>query len=84
MAFPDYYDTLNVPSTATEQDIKTAYRKRALEVHPDRFPDDSPDEKQRKTSKFQSVSDAYYSASSHPFISSLSSLCQRTHHSSSY
>ena len=35
----DYYYTLQIPTTATEGDIKKAFRKLALQYHPDKQPD---------------------------------------------
>jgi len=41
MEFQDYYATLGVPRTATQAEIKKAYRKLARESHPDRHPGDT-------------------------------------------
>jgi len=58
----DYYAVLEVPSTATPQQIRDAYKKAALKTHPDRVPSDSP-ERVERTRKFQIVNDAYYTLS---------------------
>ncbi|MBF8263518.1 MAG: dnaJ [Parachlamydiales bacterium] len=50
----DYYSTLGVPREGTIDDIKKAYRKKALECHPDRNPGDAKAEAQ-----FKEVSEAY-------------------------
>ena len=34
----DYYKTLGVEKSSTEEDIKKAYRKLAMKFHPDRNP----------------------------------------------
>lgn len=49
----DYYQVLGISQNATEADIKSAYRKKALEFHPDR--NKSPD----ATEKFKEVTKAY-------------------------
>jgi curved DNA-binding protein len=46
--FQDYYKTLGVPKTASQADIKKAYRKLAREWHPDRKPGDKTAERRFK------------------------------------
>jgi curved DNA-binding protein len=48
MEFQDYYKTLGVPNTASQADIKKAYRKLAREWHPDRRPGDNDAERRFK------------------------------------
>jgi molecular chaperone DnaJ len=50
----DYYEILSVDRTADAQTLKSAYRKLALEFHPDRNPD-NPDAAER----FKEASEAY-------------------------
>lgn len=53
----NYYKILGVPRTATSKEIKTAYRKLALQWHPDKISDDSIKEEAEK--KFQDIGEAY-------------------------
>jgi curved DNA-binding protein CbpA len=50
----DYYSVLGVPSNASDQDIKSAYRKIALKDHPDKNPGDKAAE-----GRFRKASEAY-------------------------
>ena len=50
----DYYEVLGVARTASDTEIKSAYRKLALQYHPDRNPDDPHAEE-----KFKEASEAY-------------------------
>ena len=50
----DYYDILGVGKTAAADDIKRAYRKLALQFHPDKNPGDKAAEE-----KFKEAAEAY-------------------------
>jgi DnaJ-class molecular chaperone len=51
----DYYDILGVSKNASPDEIKKAYRKQALEWHPDRHKDD----KEVAEKKFKEINEAY-------------------------
>src|SRR4029078_12719307 len=54
MEFKDYYQTLGVSKTASEKEIKQAYRKLARKHHPDVNPGDKTAE-----SRFKEINEAY-------------------------
>src|ERR1043165_5460869 len=53
MEFIDYYKVLEISKTASENDIKSAYRKLARKYHPDLNPNDETAKK-----KFQQINEA--------------------------
>lgn len=50
----DYYVVLSITKSATPEEIKKAYRKKAIKYHPDRNPDDKESEE-----KFKEAAEAY-------------------------
>lgn len=54
MAKRDYYEVLGVDKNASKEDLKKAYRKLAMQYHPDRNPDDKTAEE-----KFKEAAEAY-------------------------
>lgn len=51
----DYYKTLGVPENASDGDIKKAYRKLAMQYHPDR----NPERQAWANEKFKEINEAY-------------------------
>ena len=54
MSKRDYYETLGVEKTADAKTLKSAFRRKAMECHPDRHPDDPEAE-----ARFKELNEAY-------------------------
>ncbi len=55
----DYYKTLDVPKSASADEIQKAYRRLARKYHPDLYVDKDEQEKKKATKSFQRVQQAY-------------------------
>lgn len=51
----DYYKVLMVDGSATDEDVKKAYRRLAMKWHPDK----NPTNKKEAEAKFKQISEAY-------------------------
>ena len=54
MAKREYYETLGVSKTASDAELKSAFRKAAMQCHPDRHPGDKQAE-----ARFKELNEAY-------------------------
>lgn len=55
----DYYKVLGVDKSATDDQIKSAYRKLAMKYHPDKFSTASEEEKKKAEEQFKEINQAY-------------------------
>ena len=56
---PTPYEILGVEERCSEEDIKRAYRRLALKLHPDKQTDKEDEERQAAEQRFKEVSEAY-------------------------
>jgi DnaJ homolog subfamily C member 3 len=55
----NYYKILDIPRDAGIKDVKKAYRKQALEWHPDKHADKEESEREAVNKRFQDIAEAY-------------------------
>lgn len=77
MSYPaeDYYNVLDLPTTATQEEIKQRYKQYVRAHHPDRFTD--PDEKAAAEERVKSINEAYQVLSSQAMEGQLVRYMQR-------
>lgn len=59
MSKRDYYEVLGISKSASENEIKKAYRKMAMQYHPDKFSQASDSERKEAEDKFKEINEAY-------------------------
>ena len=55
----DYYEVLGVDRNSSNDDIKKAYRKKAIALHPDKQQGKTDEEKKIAEEEFKEVAEAY-------------------------
>lgn len=59
MSDRDYYEILGISKSASEDDIKKAFKKSAIKFHPDKFNNAGEKEKKEAEEKFKEINEAY-------------------------
>ncbi len=55
----NYYEILGVDKSMGESEVKKAYRKKAVQWHPDKHANSSPEEQKEAEAKFKDIGEAY-------------------------
>lgn len=55
----DYYEVLGIDRNSSDDDIKKAYRKKAIALHPDKQQGKTDEEKKIAEEEFKEVAEAY-------------------------